>query len=108
MSLSSTLSAYRDCQNACDRALASDHGITVSAPSAQRREQFYRRLHAFRALDRKENAQMLGPDGPQSGPLSPYDILTFSRPRTRPLDIDITINSGADLQISDLGPALSD
>ena len=72
MSLPSSLGAYRDCLDLFDRATADPKGIraclgTFEACFAKRQ-----RMHYYRNLDRRANAQMYEAGHPMSG-TSAYD-----------------------------------
>lgn len=80
MTTSNSRSAYVDCFDLYDRALASSFGIRVPFPARGPAQQMYVRMHSARLLSRREAEEVYAEDDPAYG-ISPYDILIVRQPR---------------------------
>lgn len=76
MPLSTNILTYDDCKIACERSLASDHGVMVTLPTRGKAIHLRQRLYMFRNLDRQQNAQVYTSSDPLHG-RSVYDLLSF-------------------------------
>lgn len=95
MSITNSRTAYEDCYELLDRALASENGTRVQLPDPNSANAFRARLHYARKLDRDDSKSRLPPDSPDYGK-SDYDRLVvtldgewvYIRPLSRPLVVE--------------------
>ncbi len=80
MSLPTSRTAYEDCFELFDRALAAKDGIRISAARIGEAYQLLSRLNYARSMARQESREIYKPDDPKFG-TSPYDMLIVRTPR---------------------------
>jgi hypothetical protein len=103
MSLPQSLGSYRDCQDLFEKATADPKGIRVCLSTYEACFQRRQRMHYFRNLDRRANAEMYPAGHPMHG-TSAYDdfILQIIKDTTGLFWLYITPRSGQILHIEGL------
>lgn len=105
MSPSKSLLSYADVQEALDRALASERGISISFDSHGQAIRFRHRAYSLRKILREKSGEIYKP-GEFAYGRTPYDALAFPDPErlegVEKVSLKIIKNSSADLEIVDL------
>lgn len=74
MPLSNSLLSYVDCQQALEKAMASDLGVVVQFTESGKAYSFSQRCNKFKQIFRKTTMENLPKDDPNYG-TSPYDSI---------------------------------